>query len=512
MEANTDPKRPQVIRGGLVLDADAYLGARDILIVDGVIKEIGPPGMAAPPDAAVIDASRRLIHPGLVNSHAHGHGNLARSTGDRWNLEMLVAAAPYMYGLWAAEEKKISAMIGASEMVLKGCTAVYDLFVEMPGITEDGIDAVGEAHDTVGNRAVIAPLLSDRSMLAAIPGLREVTPTALRDEDNGLPWRTSIERTRNIIKNWRFDSSRVRPGVAPTIPMYCSDEFMIAVRDLAVEFDLPVSSHVSESKVEAVAGRQMYGRSIVAQLEKLGLLSEKFTAAHSVWLDPDDMRMLADAGSSIAHNPSSNMRLGNGIADIVGMLAAGVNVGIGTDGGTCSDNLNMYIAMQMAAVGSRAVSPDPADWLSSEQVFHAATLGSAQALGFDRIGRVAVGYQADLVLLDLDAPTLIPFHAPFNQLVLGEDGTSVDSVMIGGRFVVRGGKLLTVDLPKLASRAADLRADLKERGMFDLTKFEPFADVLAAFCPAISMTPWTVNRYCGCGPHSRVFEATEVTA
>lgn len=494
-------RRPQVIRGGIVLDAEEYLGPRDILVVDGMIKEVGTPGMAAPPDAATIDAARFLLHPGLVNAHTHGHGNIGRSMGDRWNLEMLIAAATPMFGRMVAEEKKLSARIGASEMVLKGCTAAYDLFVEVNGPTEDGIDAVGSAYEEVGMRVALAPLLSDRSMYGAIPGVREAMPEDLRDEEEILPWRTQIDRARRILNDWRFDRDRIRPALAPTIPMYCSDEFMIAIRDLAEEFDVGICSHVGESKVEAIAGNELYGQSMVGHLAKLGLLSEKFTAAHAVWLDPHEMKLLAEAGASMAHNPASNMRLGNGIADVVGTLSAGVNIGIGTDGATCSDNLNMHIAMQLAAICSRSFGPDPSCWLSSGQTFKAATIGSANALGFGRIGRISPGYAADIVFLDLASPTLMPMHQPLNQVVLAEDGTGVDSVMIAGEFVVRDRKLLTVDLPELSRSATALRAELDERNTVERARFERISRVLADFCPAMSSRRLSINRFCGCEQH-----------
>ncbi len=131
-EASHDPRRPLVIRGGLVLDAPGLLGRVDILVQDGTIVAIGAPGMPAPDGAAVVDASRRLLHPGLVNAHTHGHGNLSRSMGDRWTLELLLAAAPHMSPYQSVEEKRVAVTIGAAEMLLKGCTACYDLFVEFP--------------------------------------------------------------------------------------------------------------------------------------------------------------------------------------------------------------------------------------------------------------------------------------------------------------------------------------------------------------------------------------------
>jgi guanine deaminase len=498
-----DAHRPLIIRGGLVLDAERFLGAADVLVQDGVVVTIGEPGMAAPEDALAIDASRRLLHPGLVNAHTHGHGNLSRSMGDRWTLELLLAAAPHMSPYDSIEEKRVSATIGAAEMLLKGCTACYDLFVEFPLPTEDGIAAVADAYAQAGMRAVIAPMMADMTLYEAIPGLMEALPQHLREGITPLglpPWRETLQRMRAVLHNWRADRAIVRPAVAPTIPLHCRDAFMVACRDLAAEFDVGIHTHLAESKVQAVVGAHRYGRSLTAHLEQLGLLGPRFVAAHGVWLDDEDMRRLGAHGASVAHNPASNMRLGNGVADAVGLLASGVNLAIGTDAATCNDNLNMYQSLHFAAAASHARGPDPKRWITAPQVLAAATKGSAQALGFDRIGRIAPGFAADIVFLDLDAPTLIPLTAPVTQLVFGEDGTSVMDVMVGGRFVVRNRRLLTVDLPSLAARATELRAAIDARSGASRQRFDVIAPILNDFCPALARTEWHINRWCGCEP------------
>ena len=386
-------------------------------------------------------------------------------------------------------------------MVLKGCTACYDLFVEFPGPSEDGIDAVAEAYQSVGMRAVIAPMLADLTFYQAIPGLSDALPPALQASVGGMrmpPWEETVATMRRILSSWRFDRDWLLPAVAPTIPLHCQDSFLVACRDLAREFGLGMHSHVAESKVQAVSGQTRYGRSLVAHLDALGLISDRFTAAHGIWLDADDMARLGGHGASVAHNPASNMRLGNGVADVRAMLASGINVGLGTDAATCGDNLNMYGSMHFAAGSSHARSPDPADWITAEQVWAAATTGSARALGFAHVGRIAPGYAADLVFLDLDSPTLIPLNAPVNQLVFGEDGTSVREVMIGGRFVVRDGRLLTVDLPALAARAEALRIRMLERNAERRSAFECVVPLLYDFCPSLTRTKWPFSRYCGC--------------
>jgi guanine deaminase len=456
--------------------------------------------MPAPDGAAIIDASRRLLHPGLVNAHTHGHGNLARSMGDRWTLELLLAAAPHMSPYETAEEKRISVMIGAAEMLLKGCTACYDLFVEFPLPTEQGIAAVAEAYARAGMRAVIAPMMADMTLYEAIPGLIDALPPQLKTAVAPLalpPWEETIGRMRAILRNWQGDRTFVGPAVAPTIPLHCRDAFMVACRDLAAEFDVGVHTHLAESKVQAVAGAQRYGESLTAHIERLGLLGPRFVAAHGVWLDDDDMRRLGAHGASVAHNPASNMRLGSGVADAVGMLAAGVNLAIGTDAATCNDNLNMYQALHFAAAVSHARGPDPAAWITAPQVFEAATIGSAHALGFERIGRIAPGYAADIVFLDLDAPTLIPLNEPVTQMVLAEDGTSVVDVMVGGRFVVRNRRLLTIDLPTLAARASALRAEIDARSAASRQRFDALVPIISDFCPVLGRAPWHINRWCG---------------
>ena len=170
----------KIIRGGRLLDVAAHAAPhRDILIDGDTILEIGAPGMAAPQAAETIDASDRLMHPGLINGHTHSHGNLAKGTGERWTLELLLTAGPWISGGRETEEKYLSTLIGACEMLLKGCTACYDLMIELPIPTADGVGAVTKAYADVGMRAVVAPMVADSSFFEAIPGLMDALPDAL---------------------------------------------------------------------------------------------------------------------------------------------------------------------------------------------------------------------------------------------------------------------------------------------------------------------------------------------
>ncbi|MEO3470806.1 amidohydrolase family protein [Roseomonas sp. CAU 1739] len=487
-----------VIRGGrLVVPSQRRAEPADILVEDGVIRAVAP-GVEAPPGARVADATGCLLHPGLINAHTHGHGALARGTGDRWTLELLLAASPWIGGGRALQDKKLSAQINAAELVLKGCTAAYDLYAEFPLPTAEGLDAVAEAYAGIGMRAVIAPMVADRTVWEAIPGLRDALPEDLRTRVDAMrlpAFERTLEGMRGALAGWRWGAKDIRAAVAPTIPHHCSDALLCGCRDLARDFGVGLHSHVGESKVQAVVGMRRYGKTLLAHMDALGLVGADFTAAHGIWLDDDDLKRLRDAGGAVAHNPGSNMKLGNGMFRLRRALDLGVTIGIGTDGSSSSDNQNMYEAMRAASLLSKVQTPDPAAWASVEEVYHAATVGSAKALGFKDIGAIAPGMKADIVFLDLGAINWIPHHWSVNQMVHVEDGTGVRHVMIGGRFVVRDRRLLTIDLAKLALEAEAARERLEALNVAFKDLYERLEPVVSAFCPALAAQPYHLRRY-----------------
>jgi 5-methylthioadenosine/S-adenosylhomocysteine deaminase len=489
-----------ILRGGRVLDiATNTAEPADILIEDDTIREIGPPDCPAPEAAVLLSADRRLLHPGLVNAHTHSHGNLSKGMGDCWTLELLLSAAPWLTGHRTAEDKYLSAQLGAVEMVLKGCTACYDLFFEWPLPTSEGLSLAASAYRDVGMRAVIAPMVADRSFYEAIPGLEAALPGPLRERIGALrlaPATETLAAIREALAHWSFDRDDVQLAVAPTIPHHCSDAFILGCAGLARDFGVGLHSHVAESKVQAVVGTRLYGRTQTAHLAELGVLGPHFTVAHGVWLDEDDMARLGDHGASVAHNPGSNMRLGSGLADTRAMLDRRVNLGIGTDGASCADNQNMYEALRLASFVSKVQGPNWERWLTTREAALAAMEGSARALGFgDRVGRIAPGYKADIVMLDLDHPNWLPFNDPVNQLVHCEDGTAVDSVMVGGRLVVANRKVLTVDIARLRDRVAAARERLAAANADNRKLFQALEPVVGSYCPGVAAEPYHVHRY-----------------
>lgn len=496
-----------VIRNGRVLTADSSGAPHADILIDGdTIAAVGPPGMPAPADARIVDASKRLIHPGLVNAHTHGHGNLAKGTGDRWTLELLLTAGPWIGGHRSLEDKYLTTYIGAIEMLMKGCTACYDLTAEFPAPSVEGLEACGRAYSDAGMRAVVAPMVANLSFFEAIPGLLEVLPTALQREVERLrlaPLEQSLASMRSALHNWRFDRDLIRPAVAPTIPHHCTDEFMLGCLRLANDFEVGLHSHIQESKVQVIVGLKTYGKTQTAHLADLGLLGPNFVAAHGVWLDDEDIARLADHGSSVAHNPGSNMRLGNGIASVKAMFDQQLNVGIGTDGANCSDNLNMYEAMRIASLSSKVRGPDTGQWLTTGQIVDAATRGSARALGLaGKIGAIESGYKADLVFLDLEHINWIPTNDPVNQLVHTEDGSAVDSVMVGGRMVVEGHRPVGVDMTALAAKAEAARERLAAANGDNRRLYDRLEGLVNSYCPGLARTPYRIDRFAAGHDHS----------
>jgi cytosine/adenosine deaminase-related metal-dependent hydrolase len=492
--------RTTIIRGGRVLDAAAHRADPADVLVDGaVIREIGPPGLAAPDGAVTLDARDRLLIPGLVNAHTHAHGALVRGlAGDRVPLELLLNQAGVLNGQRTVEDKHLSAQLSAIEMVRKGCTACYDMFVELPAPTVEGVHAVARAYADVGLRAVVAPMMADRTFYQALPGLLEAIPAPARTSVEALratPYATSVATCREILRGWPFDRAHVRPALGPTIPMHCSDDFLVACRDLAREFDVGIQMHVAESRGQAVIGVRKYGKTLIAHLGELGLLGPRFTAAHGVWLDGDDITRLGDAGGSVAHNPPSNVRLGSGVAAARRMLDAGVRVGIGTDSPSSSDTQNMFEAMRWASYLSRIGTLDYRRWIGADEAFRMATEGSAAVLGMaDQVGRLAPGHRADIVLLDLSRPDFVPLNDALLQLVFSEAGAAVDTVMIDGRVVLDRGRLVTVDERKVRAAAEAAAARLREANAATAAAARALEPFVGAFCLALAREPYHINR------------------
>jgi 5-methylthioadenosine/S-adenosylhomocysteine deaminase len=474
-----------VISGGLVLAwGETTARPADILLAGDSIAAIVSPGTAEA--ARQIDAAGRLIIPGLVNAHTHGHGGLGKGAGDRWSLELLLNAGPWLNGGRTSDDRYLSTLLTAVEMIRKGCTACYDLSAMLPVPSVEALHDAARAYADVGMRAVIAPMIADRTFYQAIPGLLDAFPPELRGVAEAMRSASGeaiLAPIREAARTWPYPADQIRLGIAPTIPLHCSDEFIRGCRDLAAGFGLPVQTHLAESAVQRAGAMKQYGMTLTAHLERMGLIGPGFSGAHAIWIDDAEIELIARRGGTLAHNPGSNLRLGNGISDMRRAIAGGVTVGVGTDGSSSSDNQNMFEAMRLAAYVSRVFDRAPEDWIGAAEALRMATEGSAAVLGMGGlIGRIAPGYKADLVFLDLDHVNLVPLNDAVNQVVNGEDGAAVRDVMIGGRFVLKDGVLPGLDWPAVAGRARDAAARLAEANAGARDTAERLAPVVSHFC------------------------------
>ena len=273
-----------------------------------------------------------------------------------------------------------------------------------------------------------------------------------------------LDLYKDLARTRHPSTARVGVVVSVSAPQRCTEDFIRTTRRFADDHDLPVITHVQETRLQVVTGQMFYGAPMVEYLDRVGFLRPKTTLIHAVWLNPREIAALARAGTTAQHNPWSNLTLGSGVAPVRELLEAGVNVSLGSDG-TCSTmTANMLTVMGTAAALSKIRGNEYSRWLSAHEALAAATQGGAKALGFEgELGVLAPGAIADLVGYRLDSVVFAPLADPVRQLVYGERGAGVDFSMVAGEIVVRGGQLARVHEAAIIAEIAQEYAELKER-------------------------------------------------
>jgi 5-methylthioadenosine/S-adenosylhomocysteine deaminase len=467
-----------LLRGGVVLTGPDWVPVPlDVQVAEGRIAALGAPGSLT--GEAMLDVTDRLIMPGLINAHTHSHTLPVRGTLRAGTLEDLLLSSGWMAGARGEELSELSAIIAATEMIASGATGVFDLMAQAGGPDPAGLWAAARGYASVGLRTVLAPMVADRSVHEAVPVIGECCGVPA----SGLDASAIVALCREYVEGFPALAG-VGPAVAPTIPAHCSPELVGGLQSLAVEHGLRVHLHLAESKIQASAGKERFGHSIVTELARLGVLGPQLTAAHCIWLSDSDREALAGAGATAVTVPGSNLRLGSGVADVRALLRAGVKVGIGTDGANSADLLDPLDAMRLTSLLSRAFVQPASDWLTVEETLSAATEGGAAACGWDDVGRVEPGYRADLAFLDLTGRAFLPANDLANQVVTAARMCDVTDVMVGGRFVYQDRTFPGLDLPALESRfrllVQEWRADQAgARGMAE-AQIEKVRPALAA--------------------------------
>lgn len=395
----------------------------------------------------VVDCSRFAVVPGMVNAHAHSNENWFRGLWDNLPLEpwMLfsypVLAAPAQ----SADEIYVRTLLGGMEMLRSGATCVVDFLYD----TEAALEPVVRAYRDLGLRALVAIGMGDRAYHETVvldSGL--VSPDLIDRLEREKPptWDEWEDVTRRAVERFHRPDEGISICPAPSGPQRCTDEMLAGIAALAEELDLMIHIHVLETRMQAVSGQRMYGRTLPEHMDALGFLSERVCFEHGIWLTPSDIELVRDRGVTIVHNPVSNMKLGSGICAVPELLRHGVNVALGTDGMCSNDGNDMFATLKTAALLHKLWEIDYEQWLGAEEAWAIATAGGATAAGDrDGLGSLEPGRRADLVLLDLESHVFTPLNDPLRQVALGSTTLAVDSVMVGGEWRLREGRITGVD-------------------------------------------------------------------
>ncbi len=405
---------------------DAFL-----LTSEDRIAAIGPMSELAPfSGTRVIDAAGKLVMPGLINGHNHSAMTLFRGMAD--DLELTAWLHEHIF---PAEARLINpemvyscTKLAAAEMLLSGTTCVADAYFFS---------------------SMSAQALSDCGMRAVIGhGIVDFPVPSVPDPAK------NIATVSAFIDEWQGRNPLITPAVFAHSPYTCSPATLKRARDLAAASGVRFFLHIAETRNEIAMIIEPHGTSPIRHLAALGGLDHNTVCVHGVWLDDEDLNVLASSGASLVTCPQSNLKLASGIARIGDMLKRGITVGLGTDGCASNNSLDMFREMNMLAKIQK-VACHEATVLPAQTALHCATLGNAELLNLPKVGKLEKGWQADMIILNLNQLHLTPFYNP-DILVYASSGADVDTVMIGGRLVMENRQILSFDLEDTKARIINL--------------------------------------------------------
>jgi 5-methylthioadenosine/S-adenosylhomocysteine deaminase len=416
-----------LIKGGSVvtMDGKGSIVRGDLLIRDGCIASVG--GESATSADEVIDANGCAVLPGFVQTHIHLCQTLFRGAADDLSLiDWLKKRVWPMEAAHTAESIRASAQLSIVELIKSGTTCA--LTMETVRHTEEVLRVVEES----GFRATVGKCMMDRG---------DDVPRQLYEETH-----ESVQESLRLIDKWHGRAGgRIRCCFAPRFAISCTRELLGEVAQLARERGVMIHTHAAENKNECEMVERETGKRNVAYLDALGISGAHVMLAHCIHLDDEEMAMLARTGTNVAHCPSSNLKLGSGIARVAEMLERGISVSLGADGAACNNRLDMFTEMRTAALLQKALHGP--EVLPAARALRMATIDGARALGLEKeIGSLETGKRADLIVVDLAQPHSSPQRDEVvSALVYSAGSSDVRTTIIDGRVVMRDGELLTLN-------------------------------------------------------------------
>ncbi len=436
-------KASYVVRDAHRIERDA-----DVVIEGDRIAAVGEADITDVAGYQVLDGAGRAVIPGLINAHTHLYQSFLKGLRDDVGLVDWCNATlyPISYAVqqayWVQHDETCGyqwSILSGLEMLRGGVTSCVDLHMSM--------DSVFRGWQEVGIRGVGALLLSDRWLPAPL----RKDPVAMRAE------------ALRLAANWHGVHPRLDVVLAPTTPFLCSRELLLWARDRAAELGIGLQIHLAETRYEVEQVMTEAGLTPVAYAHSLGLLGPRTTAVHCVHISEAEMDLLAESGTTVVHCPKSNLKLGSGVAPIPKMLGRGVRVALAADGAASNDTLDMFEEMRFAALLHKGINEDPTA-ITARQAFEMATRGGAGAVGIPA-GTIDPGKLADLALIRLDRPHLLPMHDVINTIVYCARSSDVDATVVGGEVVMRAGVIQTVDEEAACRAAQSYGAELYQRGL-----------------------------------------------
>src|SRR5688572_546084 len=426
-----------VVRGGAVVTMD---GSRRVIENGGIAVKDGrivAVGTRAEIDAKygareIVDATGKVVIPGLINGHTHVPMTLFRGLAD--DLDLQEWLTKYIFPAEAKnvteEFVRVGTRLGLAEMIRGGTTTYCDMYYFE--------DAIADETAKAGVRGVLGETIID-------------FPVA--DNKTNAEGMAYVEK---FVARWK-GHELVIPAIAPHAPYTVSEEHLKAVRAFSDRTGAPIVTHISETKRELDDSVKAKGASPVAYLERIGFLNDRVIAAHMVWPQGTDIAILKRRGVGVVHNPQSNMKLASGVAPVPQMMKENLLVGLGTDGAASNNDLNMWEEMDTVAKLHKVFTGDP-KVISAKQAFELATIRGAQALHLEKeIGSLEAGKRADILIIDRDTLNQIPLYNIYSDLVYATKASDVQTVIINGRIVMRDRRLLTLNETTVKTEARALR-------------------------------------------------------
>jgi cytosine/adenosine deaminase-related metal-dependent hydrolase len=402
-----------------------------VLIRDGAVEAVG--GEAVPDADERVDLGGALVTPGLVNTHHHLYQTLTRARAQQADLFSWLKT---LYPIWArldGEAEYAAARTGLAGLALSGCTTAFDHHYVFPEGQPDVIDALLQAASELGVHLVVGRGSMD-----------------LGESKGGLPPDSLVEETEAILEETEQLADRgVEVAVSPCSPFSVTKELMRESAELARRCGLTLHTHLAETVEEDAYCRELYGCSPVEYLEELGWLADDVWCAHCVHLTPDEVQRFADTGTGVAHCPTSNLRLGAGVAPVRELLQAGARVGLGVDGSASNERSDLFLEVKQALLVARGRHGPEA--MTAREALRLGTRGGASVLRRDDIGSLEPGKRANIAVWRLDGLELAGADDPVAGLVLAAPHR-VDRLFVAGDEIVRGGHLVRADEAEIAGR------------------------------------------------------------